>query len=220
MVHLLPALLPGLVLLRREPSALVDLISGALVLFALVKPDVAAPFVWVVLLTPGQLRPASLIGAGYRGLTLLAGSLQEAGLWMLLRQWLARASEVAIRAGESNLQIWLAPVGLTAWIGSATALALLTLGAWVWTHRRVDHWLIMGVCALVARFWTYHGWYDDLLILVPMVALFRISKGEPVVVKRDVVAGILFAMTLGTALAPGGLYLFPAPCRQMYVALR
>jgi hypothetical protein len=40
-------------------------------------------------------------------------------------------------------------------------------------------WLLLGVTALVARFWTYHRWYDDLLILLPMIALFRIAQQRP-----------------------------------------
>ena len=39
----------------------------------------------------------------------------------------------------------------------------------------VDRWYLLGVSAVVARLWTYHNWYDDLLILFPMVALLRVA---------------------------------------------
>ena len=74
----------------------------------------------------------------------------------------------------------------------------------------------MGVSALVARVWTYHRWYDDLLILFPMVALFRIAKEGPSD-GSDLLAGVLFAITLIAMLAPGGLYLFPPPWNTWYL---
>ena len=112
----------------------------------------------------------------------------------------------------------LASLGLARWIGPASALVLLGLGAWVWRHRQEDRWVVIGVCGLVARFWTYHRWYDDLLVLLPMIALFRISKRGLAPGSSDVLAGVLFGLMLVTALAPGGLYLFREPWRQLYVS--
>ena len=48
----------------------------------------------------------------------------------------------------------------------ATAISLILLGglgAWVYRFRRVDVWLLIGVSAVIARLWTYHRTYDDLL---------------------------------------------------------
>lgn len=69
----------------------------------------------------------------------------------------------------------------------------------------------MGVAAFVARFWSYHRWYDDLLVLLPMIALHRIAAHGPTRRNHDVAAGLLLAATLVTMIAPGGLYLLPAP---------
>lgn len=78
----------------------------------------------------------------------------------------------------------------------------------------------MGVTALVTRFWTYHQWYDDLLILLPMITLFRIIKrGEPSN-GDDVMAGMLLAITMLLMIAPGGLYLFPPPWNRVYVQVQ
>ena len=78
----------------------------------------------------------------------------------------------------------------------------------------------MGVAALVARFWTYHMWYDDILILLPMVALFRIATRCSSPTATELLAGSLFAITLLTMIAPGGLYLLPTPWNTLYVALQ
>ncbi|UCC75883.1 MAG: hypothetical protein JSW37_10230, partial [Anaerolineales bacterium] len=77
---------------------------------------------------------------------------------------------------------------------------------------------LMSVAALVSRFWMYHGWYDDLVLLVPMVALFQISHRGPYPDGRDVVAGVLLGLTMLLSLAPGGRYLFPAPWDGLYAA--
>jgi hypothetical protein len=51
-----------------------------------------------------------------------------------------------------------------------------------------------------------------------MVALFRIAKRGRAAGGGDVAAGVLLAATLLTTLAPGGLYLFPPPWKQLFVA--
>jgi len=75
---------------------------------------------------------------------------------------------------------------------------------------------LMGVAAFVARFWSYHRWYDDLLILLPMVALHRLASHGPTRRNLDVAAGLLLAATLVTMMAPGGLYLLPAPWNKAW----
>jgi len=54
-VHLMPALLSGLLLLREDKAKWKnDLAAACLLLFAFVKPSVAAPFFWIVLFVPGE----------------------------------------------------------------------------------------------------------------------------------------------------------------------
>ena len=218
-VHLLPMLVAGLLLLHRGQGGWrEDLLAAALVLAALVKPSVSVPFFWLVLFVSGRLRPALFVTFGYVALTLFAVSFQESGLWSLLRDWLTRASVLAKRGGYADLHIWLATVGLEEGILPVSLLVLTALGFWTYRHRHRDLWLLLGVTAFVARFWTYHRWYDDLLILLPMVALFRIAKQGPSADGSDVVAGALLAITMLAMLAPGGLYLFPSPWSMLYVA--
>ena len=68
----------------------------------------------------------------------------------------------------------------------------------------------VAVAALAARFWTYHRVYDDVLILLPMVALFRIVKSEQST-RSAWTAGALLAITLASMLVPGSLLQAPPP---------
>ena len=110
----------------------------------------------------------------------------------------------------------LAALGLENWSLPASLLVLIALGVWVYYNRQKDLWLLLGVTAFIARSWTYHRWYDDVLILLPMVAFFRVIKQTPVVRER-VIANVLLAITLLAMLAPGGFYLFPPPWNILYV---
>lgn len=223
-VHLLPALVAGLVLLHRGRRGWhQDLLAAALVMAALVKPTISAPFFWIVLFVPGRLRPALLVLLGYLLLTLFAASFQEVGLATLIDEWLQSGSGAAVGGsveapGYTNVHSWLGAAGLEEWNLPASLLVLGALGFWTHRHRHGDLWLLLGVAALIARFWTYHRWYDDLLILLPMVALFRIAMRGPATDGSDVLAGALLATTTVAMLAPGGLYLLPAPWNMLYVA--
>ncbi len=202
-VHLLPALLTGLLLLaRRRPAWTRDLAAAALILFTLVKPNVSAPFLWLVLFLPGGLRPAALVVLGYAALTLFAASFQELGTFQLVHDSLARGSALAARAGSSNLHALLSAVGLERWLLPFSLLAFLALGLWIYRHRDVDIWLLLAVSAIVARLWAYHRLYDDLLLLLPQLALFRMAKKVPAVGDEDVAAGALLALTAAGFIVP------------------
>jgi len=209
-VQLLPPLLAGLLLLhRRRRDWRVNVVAAALFLAALVKPSVSAPFFWIALFVSCTVRPALLIALGYLALTLFSASFQEDGLGTLFRDCLARSSDV--RGGYANLHEWLATLGLEQANLPASLLALAALGIWTYRHRHRDLWLLLGVTALVARFFMYHRVYDDLLILLPMIALFRIAKSAQSDDGSDVVAGALLVITSMAALAPARLLLFPPP---------
>lgn len=222
-VYVIPFLVAALMFLFRHPSGLTrDLLGSLLVVAALVKPSVAAPFLWIVLFVPGRLGPALLTACGYSGITVLAIQFQEGDLVSLIQgfqqgteQMLSSAT--ALKYSHANVQSWLAPCGLVEWIPAASLALFAGLGVWTWAHRGCDVWLLAGVAALVARFWTFHGWYDDLLLVLPLISLFRLAgsggSGKP----ADSPAGLLFAVTLLTLVAPGGLYLLPRPWNQVYV---
>ena len=225
MVHLLPMLLTGLCLLASGPRGWPrDVLAASLVIFSLAKPSVTVPFFWIVLFTPGRIRPALLVCVGYVALTLFAATFQDASVVVLIQQWLASAAHITIGGSEKwstwDLHVLLGALGRQDLVTPATLLVLGGLGLWVYRHRRVEPWILVGVTGIVARLWTYHGWYDDLLILLPMIALFRWIKQRPGVDGTSLLAGALLGTTLAVTLAPGGLYLLPEPFKTLYIGLQ
>jgi len=195
-VLLLPLLLAGLRLLRdRRPDLSRDFLAAALLLPALVKPTVAAPFFWIALFLPGGLRPTIFVALGYAALTFFAASYQEADLPTLVRDWLTSASTLATE-GTANLHLGLTAIGLANWTLPASLLVFAGLGWWTYRHRRAHLRLLVGVTAIVARFWTYHREYDDVLLLLPAIALFYRAKEDPSD-RSGVVAATLFALLVG-----------------------
>jgi len=244
-IHILPAILAGLLILQnRNCTFRKELLAVALMIFSLVKPNVSIPFLWIAILAPGRLRPALLIALGYIALTLLALSLQETPEINLLSPENIQESpqdipNITIPESLTDLQnlytwsatwaqsdrysdlpVLLVTLGLQKLILPVTLLVLAAQGLWTFRHRNGDVWILLGVAAIVARFWAYHRWFDDLLILIPMVALFRIAKQGTSANGCDVVAGVLLAITLLATLAPGGLYLFPPPWNSLYAVVQ
>lgn len=68
-----------------------------------------------------------------------------------------------------------------------------------------DRWILMGVSALAARFWAYHRLYDDVLVVLPAVALFRIAERGWSADGSDVAAGIWLALLVLIMLVPARL---------------
>jgi hypothetical protein len=200
-VLLLPLLLAGLRLLReRKPDLGRDFLAAALLLPALVKPTVAAPFFWIALFLPGGLRPTILVALGYAALTFFAVSYQETDLPALVRDWMVSASTLATE-GSVNLHLGLTAIGLADWTLPASLIVFAGLGWWIYRHRRADLRLLVGVTAIVARFWTYHRQYDDVLLLLPAIALFHRAKEDPSDTS-GVAAATLFALLVGGMLVP------------------
>ena len=76
---------------------------------------------------------------------MFAASFQEAGIRLLLSQWLARASRMAVSAGESNVHSVLSALGLAHWLVPASLLLVTGFGLWVYRQRRCDIWIVLGV---------------------------------------------------------------------------
>jgi len=221
-VHLLPCLVTGLLLFVRGKGLWrYDLLASCLMIFALAKPSVSAAFFWIVLFCTGRLRPPLLVVCGYIGVTLLAGAFQELNLSELMHRWITSSREVlvhsAVKFSNSNLHSWSAYFGLEKWYPVGSLFMLIALGALTYFYRRADLWLLIGITALVTRFYTYHGWYDDVLVTLPVITLFRIAKTGNLKEEYNLAAGFLLAITLLFLVAPGGLYLFPSPWNRLYV---
>lgn len=175
----LAAILAAVLVLRDGPAGWGrDLVAAAALVVALAKPNVSLPFFWVVLFALRGYRAVALAAVGYAGVTLLAVAFQEGGLLEVARDWLGRAAGVSRYGGYLNIHAWLAAVGWEEASLPATALVFVATGVWVWRHRRDDLWALLGVVAVVARLWTYHRVYDDLLMVFPLIALARIARRE------------------------------------------
>lgn len=169
-----------------------DLLAAMLCVFALTKLNFTAPFLWVVILVPGRLRPIMLAGLGYGALTLLAVSMRSEPVWILFSDFYHMTSELVNRQSGAHLANFMTILGLEKWVSLGSVLFLVILGLWVYMNRRVDLWILLGVSGIVARLWTYHRMYDDLLILLPMIALYRVAKKNYQVNRGGGFAWILF----------------------------
>jgi hypothetical protein len=135
---------------------------------------------------------------------------QTDGSVQILNTWSARATHGAyhgsLKGGYASVHDLLAAVGLARWNWPASLAILLALGAWIYRNRQADLWLLLAVTAIVARIWTYHRWYDDLLLLFPLITLFRMTKLPRFSPQTKTLAAGLFFWIWLFLLAPGVLY--------------
>ena len=220
-IYIVAALLSAVLLLQRYPSSwLRDILAAALVTFSLVKPTVSVPFCWLVLFIPKRARPMLLVVIGYAILTLFAASFQPQGFFTVMREALDHCLDGAAREarlhGYANIHSWLAAAGLQSWNLPASLVLLFGLGYWIYCNRNKELWLLLGVTAIVSRIWTHHPVYEDLLILLPMVTLLRITGRSSRSDGSDVTAGILLAVSWFALLAPATMRLWPAPWNFLF----
>jgi hypothetical protein len=215
-LHVLVPLIAAVFLLRREPNWWGhDLVAAFLLLFSLVKPSISVPF-FALVLAWGRMGVLLLTAAGYAALTLVAAWFQPDGVLVLFSDWMKLGLAESAGFGYANLHGWLDAVGLQRWDLLASFLALAGLSAWVCRHRQADAWLLIGATALVARLWMYHQLYDDVLILLPMIVLFRIAKRAASPGARDLLAGVLLAVTTAAMLIPTRFSLAGSPWQPLF----
>jgi hypothetical protein len=193
-IHIILAIIGCVLILlpERKVSFGGDLLAAVLFVFALTKLNFTIPFLWVVLLVPGRLRPIMLTGLGYGALTLLAVSMRSEPVWILFSDFFHMTSELVNRQSGAHLANFMTALGLEEWVSLGSVVFLGILGIWVNGNRHADLWILLGVSGIVARLWTYHRMYDDLLILLPMIALYRVAKQGYQVNRGSGIAGILF----------------------------
>jgi hypothetical protein len=175
---LLPAVAAVLIATREPPGWGRDAALGGLFLFALVKPNITLPFFWVIAFTRGWTRPAAFALVAYLGISALSIGLHGTGLEgvrALIQAWYERGEGGFATTGYGNLHQWLGDIGLRDWIFPASGVVFGLHGAWAWRHREADLWVRIGVAAIVARLWAYHRVYDDLLLVLPLIALYRLA---------------------------------------------
>lgn len=170
-----------LVCLRQPPGARRDMLLACLFLIALIKPPLTLPFFWVIAFSKGWLRPAILALAAYAAVTGISVALHGTtldGLLSMLQSWYLRAEYGMSETGYGNLHSLLGSLQWSAWILPASGLVFALHGLWAFRHREADLWVLLGVAAIVTRTWAYHQVYDDLLLVLPLIALYRIGCGE------------------------------------------
>jgi hypothetical protein len=218
-IHILPLILWGLLMIQRgQKTWLIDLMISLVFLFCLVKPSITAPFLGILLCKRKGLRPAIMIVVMYIFLTFFATSFQPEGFLVLIKKWLLSSKHAALNAqyGYANIYQWMNSIGLGDWILHASLSILVLLGLWLYYQRNRDIWPLMGVTAIISRIWCYHALYDDILILIPMVALFQIVKQSPSCGEEDLKSGILLVISWFSVLAPARLLTFPPPWDLMF----
>jgi hypothetical protein len=219
-VHLLPAMLASLLMLRSDGlSWAKELLAALLFVVSLTKPQLSAPFFWIFVFYPGRLRPAALVAGLYLLLTWLASLAQPVGAVQLFADWVGQIRSISSTAEVAWSNYNAQSVLLIAGWGESSLLfsllMLLGMGLWVYVHRNRDIWLLLGALGYGTHFFTYHLWYDDLVIVPAMIALFRIAKSAPVGGGR--VAGGILACTLPFMVAPGAHFLLPQPWVEVYM---
>ncbi|MEX2529296.1 MAG: glycosyltransferase 87 family protein [Gemmatimonadota bacterium] len=189
------------ILVWARASLRIDIVAGLLLASALVKPTVSLPIVMAAVIVAGRARPAVLVAGIYGAITLAAAALQPATLLTLVRDWLAIASvRVPIEDGVPNLHLLLLWLGLDGWMTPASLVLISVAGVWMWHVRHSDPWLLLGIAALIARFWAHSTLYDDVILLLPALALLRTASQRADV--HGTVAGWLFAGVWAALLTP------------------
>lgn len=198
---LLTAIAAVLIALRRPPALRRDLALAGLSLFALVKPNLTVPFFWVIAFRPGWTRPAAFALLGYLAVSALAIALHGTGLDAvreLVASWYHKGEIGFSFSGYGNLHSLLGDLGVPEWIFPASAVVFAIHGVWAWRNQDADPWVRIGVAAIVARLWAYHRLYDDLLMIFPLLALYRLARGR----ESARGAATLFALSSVTLVAP------------------
>ncbi|MCX5966639.1 MAG: hypothetical protein NTV57_03140 [Cyanobacteria bacterium] len=231
-LFVLPLLLSSLLLLAQPLLSKRHLwIGSGLMVVALIQPTIAAPFFWLLLLRPPRFRPGAYVVSAYLALSAFAISFQLHAFQRtghsvqpvrFVSQWARKAhgGTVAgsVLGGYGTVHNLLAYFHLSRLNMPVSVGILLALGAWIFRNRRADLWLLLGVTSIVARVWAYHRWYDDLLLLLPLIGLFRLTRLPQYGQLLKSLAALLFVWIWMFLLAPGVLYLLPSP--QILIAIQ
>ena len=206
---LLPLLLSILLIEKNQGTWLKDTGISILIIFALVKPNITIPFCILIFFTSKSYRPIILTILGYLALSFWASSYQESNLLELILLWLKATGETLIADfSYGSLQSWLAWWGMPKLILPAAFVLLLVHTVWLYFYKKEDVWLLLGITAIITRIWTYHGIYDDLLMIIPLIAIIRLCHKQldrqviDNVSERDDIAYLLVIISWFFLLAP------------------
>lgn len=209
---LLPAVLGGLIISRdgdltpwRRAAAV------ALLIFSSSKLPVTAPFFLILIISLKDLRTMTMVGASYVFLTFFSLSFRDINILEFASKWTNETPHVVTVGGHGNIHHFLAPLGINNMLLPSSALMLAALAVWIYKFRKTDFWVQLGVAAIIARFWTYHRLYDDLLIIIPMAAVLRLLRNGGLSVNERGAASVIFAASVVSFLIPGFFLQLPHP---------
>jgi len=214
-LFIIPAVLAAILLGQERPRPGREAAITILLLFSAIKLPISAPFFLTALISNRSYRPVILAAAGYVLLTLFALHFRSDGLITNIELWIRDSSRLAA-GGYGNIHKWLSGAGLSDLILPASFALLIALAAWLYLNRKADIWIALGVTAIAARLWTYHRLYDDLLIIIPMVALFRIFKSNALSFRERTAAGTLLVISWLALLSPGFFLQFKSPLGTIF----
>ena len=73
-------------------------------------------------------------------------------------------------------------------------------------NQNEDFWLLLGITAIFARVWVYHKVYDDVLLIVPIISLVRITGNIDRDKRVRMVSLTLLIITVATMLMPATIF--------------
>lgn len=197
-----------------------DLLTAALLVVALVKPSTAAPFFWLALFLPGRFRIAVLVVLGYAAVAAVAAIPRPESVGQLHIEWIQRLRTwPPDGAGYVHLHRLMIGIGLADYRVFGSLLGLALLGAWVYVHRFAGIWPLLGLTAIFSRLWIYHRVYDDLILLIPMIALCRIFQTLRLEGKSARMPAFLLVANGFFLLAPSGILRWDSHFSRAYETL-
>ena len=234
-IHLVTLLVAGLLLIdRKQETWWTDIVGSLLITLTLIKPTVSVPFFGLVLFLPGRLRPAILVISQYGLLAFISSLIQRTNPIDLHQTWLKLGVSAAAWSsaggdgdqtaslsespgtisqlmfndlGYNDVHSLLGAIKLNQWNLLASLVILLALAVWIYYHRTVNFWLLLSITAIVARLWVYHRVYDDLLLILPIISLWRIHLDMDN--QQSAIASILLGIMTVSALVPASLRFYP-----------
>lgn len=228
-IHILAFLVAALTLIKTNKKKLTlgksSLWAGFFLAVALVKPTVTLPFFFIPLFVSQGLLIAIVAVVIYTIFALIATAFQNASIVTLHLDWLERGklgTEVSSTANSNNLagygdiHSFLASRDISDFNFESSMIILVIFAVWLYFHRYVDLWILIGVAALVSRFWAYHRIYDDLVIILPMVTLFRLTKQTNVDQINRIASGIMLAIAIFSTFLLDRLLLFNPPKNSLF----
>jgi hypothetical protein len=190
---------------------------GTIATIALIEPKLSLPFAWLVLFRSGW-RVALCCSAVFAACAISASIYSAAHMdgSFLSRCWDMTVTNAVEQVGNHPgnhggdwVMQWQLP-GPPPW----TQLAmLLGLGALIFTQRRKDIWLLIGISALTTQFWAAQRWTDEIILLPALIALLRLGATG-----SNRIARWLAGFMLLSLLAPGGIHTLPISLKGPYVS--